>query len=143
MLATMSPELQKQHERMNAYEMLEHLQRMFKGPDGEERFNTSKALYSSKQGECDPVGPHVLKMIGYIKYLDTLGSPISPEYQIDLILQSLNSRYSQLVINYNMNEIDRTPTTLLAMLRTVEINIKKADPTSNMMVNKWNMTEKG
>ena len=29
MLATVSPELKKQHERMDAYDMIEHLKRMF------------------------------------------------------------------------------------------------------------------
>ena len=48
MLATMSPELQKQHVHMDAYSMIEHLQRMFEGQARQERFDTSKALYSCK-----------------------------------------------------------------------------------------------
>lgn len=125
MLATMSAELQKQHEHMDAYAMLEHLQTMFQEQARQERFNTSKALYSCKQGN-NPVGPHVLKMIGYIDYLDRLGFPIGREAQIDLILQSLNNNYAQFIMTFNMTEQDRTPTELLALLKTTEANMQKA-----------------
>ena len=144
MLATMSAELQKQHEHMDAYEMIEHLQRMFEGQARQERFDTIKALYACKQGEREPVQPHVLKMIGYIEYLETLGFPIGAEAQIDLILQSMNSNYAHFVMNYNMNEIDKTPTELLAMLRTAETNMKKAEPAPMLMVdNKGKAKGKG
>ncbi|XP_074322959.1 uncharacterized protein LOC141659921 [Apium graveolens] len=50
------------------------------------RFDTRKGLYACKYGDRDPVGPHILKMIGYMEYLATLGSAIGPEAQIDMIL---------------------------------------------------------
>ncbi|KAK1388255.1 hypothetical protein POM88_016433 [Heracleum sosnowskyi] len=143
MLATMSPELQKQHERMDAYDMIEHLKRMFEGQDRQERFDVSKALYACKQGNRDPVGPHVLKMIGYMETLENLGFPVLPEHQADLILQSLNNNYTQFFINYIMSEIDKTPTELLALLRTAETNMSKANPAPIMMVNKGNAKGKG
>ena len=92
MLATMSAELQKQHEHMDAYAMLKHLQTMFQEQARQERFNTSKALFACKQLN-NPVGPHVLKMIGYIDYLECLGFGLAQEAQIDIILQSLNINY--------------------------------------------------
>ena len=46
-------------------------------------------------------------------------------------------------MNYNMNEIDKTPTELLAMLKTAETNIQKASPASIMMVNKGNAKGQG
>ena len=143
MLATMSAELQKQHENMDSYDMIEHLKRMFEGQARQERFDTFKSLNACKQGERDPVGPHVLKMIGYIDYLEKLGAPIGPEHQIDLILQSLNNNYSQFVMNYNMNEIIKNSTELLAMLKTAETNIQKASPTPILMVNKGKAKGKG
>ena len=51
MLATMSAELQKQHEHMDAYEMIEHLKVMFEGQARQERYNTFQALSACKQGE--------------------------------------------------------------------------------------------
>ncbi|XP_063936488.1 uncharacterized protein LOC135148376 [Daucus carota subsp. sativus] len=143
MLATMSAELQKQHENMDSYDMIEHLKRMFEGQARQERFDTFKSLNACKQGERDPVGPHVLKMIGYIDYLEKLGAPIGPEHQIDLILQSLNNNYSQFVMNYNMNEINKNPAELLAMLKTAETNIQKVSPTPILMVNKGKAKGKG
>ena len=134
----MTAELQKQHERMDAYDMIEHLKGMFEGQARQERFDVSKALYACKQGDRDPVGPHVLKMIGYMETLETLGFPIGPEHKIDLVLHSLNKNYAQFVLNYNMNEIDKTPTELLAMLRTAELNMGKVDPAPIMLVGKGN-----
>ncbi|XP_074323355.1 uncharacterized protein LOC141660282 [Apium graveolens] len=139
----MSPELQKQHRHMDAYVMIEKLKHMFKGQACQERFNTSKALYACKQGNRDPVGPNVLKMIGYMEYLATLGYAIGPEAQIDLILQSLNNSYAQFIMNYNMNEIEKTPTKLLAMLKTIETSIQKASPALILMVNKGSSKGKG
>lgn len=52
---------------------------MFEGQVHRERFDTSKALYTFKQGDRDPVGLHVLKVIRYIDYLVTLDFPIGPE----------------------------------------------------------------
>ncbi|KAL8155257.1 hypothetical protein AgCh_000580 [Apium graveolens] len=75
-------------------------------------------------------------MIGYIEYLAKFSAPIAMEHQIDLILQYLNNSYSQFVMNYNINEIDKNLTELLAMLKTVETNIQKASPAPMLMVNK-------
>ncbi|XP_074377128.1 uncharacterized protein LOC141718650 [Apium graveolens] len=106
MLVTMSPELQKQYEHMDAYVMIEHHKRMFEGQARQETFGKRKSLYACKQNDCDPVGPHF-------------------------------------VMNYNMNEIDKTPNELLAMLKTVETNIQKASPAPTIMVNKGSAKGKG
>ncbi|KAG8489272.1 hypothetical protein CXB51_017288 [Gossypium anomalum] len=108
MLATMNPDLQKQHEDM--------------------------ALFQCKLAEGSPVGPHVLKMIGYIESLSKLGFPLSQELATDVILQSLPDSYSQFVLNFNMNEIDKTLPQLLSMLRTAEGNMKKVGPKPILMV---------
>jgi len=144
MLATMSAELQRQHVHMDAYTIYEHLQSMFASQTRQERINTSKSLFNCKQGASEPVGPHVLKMIGYIEYLETLGFPVGPETGIDLIMNSLNNKFTQFVVNYNMNEFDKTPTELLSMLRTYETNMKAAEPAPILMVgNKGKAKGKG
>ena len=73
--------------------------------------------------EGSPVGAHVLKMIGYVENLERSGFPLSQELATDLVLQSLPQSYSQFVMNYNMNEIDKPLPELLSMLRTVEQNL--------------------
>ncbi|XP_017640149.1 uncharacterized protein LOC108481542 [Gossypium arboreum] len=89
MLATMNPELQKQHEDMVAYDMIEHLKEPYQGQARQERFDISKALFQCKLAEGSPIGPHVLKMIGYIESLSKLGFPLGQELATDVILQSL------------------------------------------------------
>ncbi|KAK8568918.1 hypothetical protein V6N13_106801 [Hibiscus sabdariffa] len=70
MLATMTPELQKQHEDMVAYEMIQNLKEIYEEQARQERYETSKALFQCKMSEGSPVGAHVIKMMGYI--CDTL-----------------------------------------------------------------------
>ena len=86
MLATMNPELQKQHEDMVAYEMIEHLKELYQGQARQKRFDISEALFQCKLAEGSPVGPQVLKMIGYIESLSKLGFPLSQELATDVIL---------------------------------------------------------
>ena len=74
MLATMSPDLQKQYEHTDANSMIEGLRGMFENQARVERYNISKSLFSCKVAEGSPVSPHVIKMIGYIETLDRLGS---------------------------------------------------------------------
>ena len=70
------------------------------------------------------VSDHVLKMKGYIEHLDRLGFPLSQELATDLILNSLPDSYDQFVMNYNMNEMDKSISELHTMLKTIEQNIK-------------------
>ncbi|KAK8555327.1 hypothetical protein V6N12_009475 [Hibiscus sabdariffa] len=73
MLATMNSELQKQHENMVAYEMIQNLKEIYEGQARQERYETSKALFQCKMTEGTPVGAHVIKMMGYIQTLEKLG----------------------------------------------------------------------
>ncbi|XP_074570705.1 uncharacterized protein LOC141827377 [Curcuma longa] len=96
MLTTMNSELQKQHEFMTAYDMVGHLHQLYQGQARHEKFEISKRL----------------------------GFPLGQELATDLILQSLPESYSQFVMNYNMNEIDKPLPELLSMLRTAELNAR-------------------
>src|SRR4051812_49257514 len=124
----MIPELQKQHENMNAYDMIVHLKKVYSEQARQERYDVSKAMFGCKLAEGSPVGAHVLKMIGYVENLDRLGFSLGQELATDLILQSLPGSYKQFIMNYNMNETDKTLPELLSMLRTAEqsINNRKA-----------------
>jgi hypothetical protein len=63
-------------------------------------------------------------MIGYVENLERLGFPLEKELATDLILQSLPDGFSQFVLNFNMNNMDKSLPELLAMLRTAEQNLK-------------------
>ncbi|KAK5793960.1 hypothetical protein PVK06_035144 [Gossypium arboreum] len=103
LLTTMNPDLQKQHEDMVAYDMIEHLKELYQGQARKERFDTSKALFPTQ------------------------------ELAINVILQSWPDNYSQFVINFNKNEIDKTFPKSLRMLRTTEGNMKKTGPKPILM----------
>ncbi|KAK8619616.1 hypothetical protein V6N13_135898 [Hibiscus sabdariffa] len=134
MLATMTPELQKQHENMVAYEMIQNLMEIYEGQARQERYETSKALFQCKMSEGSPVGAHVVKMMGYIQTLEKLGFALNDELATDVILQSLPDSFNHFVLNFNMNEINKTLPQLLGMLRTAESNMKKGGSKSVLMV---------
>ncbi|KAK8708347.1 hypothetical protein V6N13_059389 [Hibiscus sabdariffa] len=84
--------------------------------------------------EGSPVGAHFIKMMGYIQALEKLGFPLNIELAIDVVLQSLPYSFNQFVLNFNMNEINKTLPQLLGMLRTAESNMKKSGSKSILMV---------
>ncbi len=53
MLASMSPELQKQHEHMDAPTILLHLKELFEEQSRTERYEISKALFRCRMVEGD------------------------------------------------------------------------------------------
>ncbi|KAK9024987.1 hypothetical protein V6N11_064888 [Hibiscus sabdariffa] len=134
MLATMDSELQKQHENMVAYEMIQNLKEIYEGQARQERCETSKALFQCKVTEGTPVGAHVIKMMGYVQTLEKLGFPLKNELATDLILQSLPCSFKPFILNFNMNEINKTLPQLLGMLRTAESDMKKDGSKSILLV---------
>ena len=81
MLATMSPELQKQFMDSDAYRIMSNLKEMFQEQARHERFVTTKALTSCKMASGTSVSAHVLKMKGYINTLEKLDSPSARSWQ--------------------------------------------------------------
>jgi hypothetical protein len=68
MLASMSNELQKQHENMNkARDILLHLQELYGEQSRTARYEISKQLFRAKMSEGADVGAHVHKMIRLIE----------------------------------------------------------------------------
>ncbi|RVX16184.1 hypothetical protein VitviT2T_016146 [Vitis vinifera] len=105
MLASMSPELQRQHEDMEPPAIIEHLKKMYGGQSRTARYQLSKALFRSSLAVNAQVGPHVLKMIDLIEQLEKLGCTLGKELSEDLILQSLPNSFSQFIVNFNMNKM--------------------------------------
>ena len=143
MLATMSSELQKDLENMEAYNMIFNLKEMFQQKVRQERYETTKALHSCKMVEGASVSDHVLKMKGYIEHIDRLGFPLSQGLETDLILDSLPESYGQFVMNYNMNEMEKSISELHTMLKIVEHNIKSKPGHVLMVQNRKGFKNKG
>jgi hypothetical protein len=86
MLATMSPDLQKQYEHVDAYTMIQGLCGIFKNQARVERYNISKALFACKLAEGSPISPYVIKMMGYIETLTKLGCEIKDDLATNMNL---------------------------------------------------------
>src|SRR6185369_11055281 len=125
MLATMSPDLQKQYEHADAHTMIEGLRGTFQNQARTERLNISKSLFACKLPEGSPVSPHVIKIIGYIETLDRLGSELHQDLATDVILQSLPASYEPFIMNFQMNGLDKTLSELHGMLKTAEESKKR------------------
>ncbi|KAL4388672.1 hypothetical protein GQ457_09G016910 [Hibiscus cannabinus] len=130
----MTPELEEQHEDMVAYEIIQNLMDFYEWQPRQERYESSKALFQCKMSEGYPVGAHVIKMMGYIQTLEKLGFALNDELAIDVILQLLLDSFNQIVLNFNMNEINKTLPQLLGMIRTAKGNMKKGGSKSILLV---------
>ncbi|KAI3673354.1 hypothetical protein L6452_39472 [Arctium lappa] len=124
MLATMTPELLRDHENMTAWDMISSLKSMFRLQIKQERFNTVKALAACKMTERSSVSTHILKMKGYFDQLTRLGSPLGQELEIDMVLNSLPKTYKQFIKDYNMKGLNTTLTELYSLLKTTERDMK-------------------
>ncbi|TLX70056.1 DDE-type integrase/transposase/recombinase [Labilibacter sediminis] len=128
MLATMSSELQKSFENMGAFDINSQLMDMFQVQAMQEQYDVVQSLVACKQKDGAPVSPHVLKMKGYIDRLVNLGMEFPKQLGIHLVLGSLNRSFEAFVMNYNMNNMEKTLLELHGMLKTAESNMKKCPP---------------
>ena len=114
-----------------------HLNDLFSESARIERYNTSRSLFSCRMQEGSSVSTHVLKIIRYIERLEALGFTMDNDLYIDLVLQSLPESYKGFILNFNMNQLERSLPDLLNMLRVAEKDLKKAKAASPILfVNK-------
>lgn len=76
------------------------------------------------------VRAHVQKMNSYIDILGNVSVKLPKDLTIDMVLNPLFNSYQQLIVNYNMNNVDKTLMELHAMLKIVEASMNK-NPSSN------------
>ncbi|KAK9020286.1 hypothetical protein V6N11_054776 [Hibiscus sabdariffa] len=72
--------------------------------------------------------------MGYIQTLEKLGFPLKDELATDVILQSLLDGFKPLVLNFIMNEINKTLPQSLGMLRTAKSDSKMNGSKSILIV---------
>ncbi|XP_047978640.1 uncharacterized protein LOC125220520 [Salvia hispanica] len=92
MLSSMSLELQRQHEHMFPYEMLKHLESFYASQAQTMEYEILRDLFKCKLHDGGKVSEHVLKMIGLIERLATIGTVLPANVSTNLILQSLPSQ---------------------------------------------------
>jgi hypothetical protein len=135
MLATLSPDLQKQYEDVDAYTMIQGQCGMFENQARAERYNISNTLFVCNLTEGSLVSPLVIKMMGYLETLDKLGWELKDDLTTDMILQSLPVSYESSIMNFHMNGMEKTMAESHGMLKIAEDNVKK-NPNHVMMVEK-------
>ena len=94
----------------------------------------NQALFSCKQGDGAPVLPHVNQMLGYIDYLAKLGSPVPDKLTIDLIINSLNSKFDNFRMNFVLRESDPALTNLSNLIKSAETAMHGSKPNPILMV---------
>ena len=107
MLASMVPELQKQFEEKEAYDILDQLQAMFRKHARTKCFESVKAILDSQRKKDEPVDPHVLKIKSHFENLERLGVEFLEEVTVDIILHSLYDGFNNFIKNFNMISLEK------------------------------------
>ncbi|KAJ9539238.1 hypothetical protein OSB04_031971 [Centaurea solstitialis] len=134
MLATMSSDLQTGLINTNAYDMIRQLRDMFQTQARIERYDATKAFNECKMIKGTSVSDHVMKMKRHLDHLERLGHPVPLQLATDTILNSLSDDYKPFVINYNMNNMEKTIVELHSMLKTAELNMGTKNKTKDMLM---------
>ncbi|XP_031392271.1 uncharacterized protein LOC116204320 [Punica granatum] len=121
MLASMSNELQNQHENMkSSCEILKNLRELYRENSRTARYEISKELFHAKMQEGIEVAAHVQKMIRLIPQLEKIEFQMDKELHVDLVLQSLLDSFSGFIVNFYMNKLSCLLSELLNMLVTAQ-----------------------
>ncbi|KAJ9535160.1 hypothetical protein OSB04_un001761 [Centaurea solstitialis] len=134
MLATMSPDLQAGLINTNAYDMIRQLMDMFQTQARTERYDATKAFNECKMVRGTSVSDHVMKMKRHLDHLERLGHPVPLQLATNTILNSLSEDYRPFVVNYNMNNMEKTIAELHSMLKTAELNMGNKNKTKDVLM---------
>ncbi|KAJ9557346.1 hypothetical protein OSB04_011960 [Centaurea solstitialis] len=134
MLATMSPDLQAGLINTNAYDMIRQLRDMFQTQARTECYDATKAFNECKMIKGTSVSDHVMKMKRHLDHLERLGHPVPLQLATDTILNSLSEDYRPFVVNYNMNNMEKTIAELHSMLKTAELNMGNKNKTKDVLM---------
>ena len=126
-LASMSNKLPSQHEHMPiGMAMITHLQELYREQSHIVHFEVSKRLFNMKMHKGQSVHDYCMTVIKDIEELEKLGLNMQKELQMNLILQSLTSSYSQFNANFYINKLDYTISKLVNMFVTTEKILKNS-----------------
>ncbi|KAJ9543742.1 LOW QUALITY PROTEIN: hypothetical protein OSB04_023449 [Centaurea solstitialis] len=133
-LATMSPDLQAGLINTNAYDMICQLRDMFQTQARTERYDATKSFNECKMIKGTSVSDHVMKMKRHLDHLERLGHPVPLQLATDTILNSLSEDYRPFVVNYNMNNMEKSIAELQSMLKTAELNMGTKNKTKDVLM---------
>jgi hypothetical protein len=84
----MDPQLQKNFENYNTFDMIGSLKAMYETQARAERYEITKALWQCKMVEGSSVNELIIKMVVYSQILAALGFPIPDSLGTDVLLAS-------------------------------------------------------
>ncbi|GKA20689.1 zinc finger, CCHC-type containing protein [Tanacetum coccineum] len=119
-LKTIDPDIQKNLERLGAYDMLKELKKLYAQQADQELLQTVREFHACKQEEGQFVSFYVLKMKSYIDNLERLSPAMILNLSVSLILVLLRKEYDGYVQNYYMHSMWKTVTELHAMMKLHE-----------------------
>ncbi|KAL0349781.1 UNVERIFIED_CONTAM: hypothetical protein Sradi_4127300 [Sesamum radiatum] len=127
-LSSMSNEIQKQYERYeDVWSIMYCMKELYAVPDRHIRYAVTKAFFGVRMIEGSPVREHGVMMLSLVEKLKDLQADFDKEETyVDVILQSLPTSYDQFIINYNMNELEKSLHELINMLIQYEATIEKS-----------------
>ncbi|KAJ9567489.1 hypothetical protein OSB04_003455 [Centaurea solstitialis] len=118
----------------NAYDMIRQLRDMFQTQARTERYDATRALNACKMAKGTSVSAHVMKMKRLLDHLERLGHPVPLQLATDTILNSLSDDYKQFVMNFNMNNMERSIAELHSMLKTAEQSMGTGTKTKDVLM---------
>ncbi|KAL0293312.1 UNVERIFIED_CONTAM: hypothetical protein Sangu_3240100 [Sesamum angustifolium] len=129
-LSLMSNEIQKQYERYaDVWSIMHRMKERYAVPDRHIRYAVMKAFFGVRMIEGSSEGEHGVMMLSLMEKLKDLQADFDKEKTyFDVILQSLPPSYDQLIINYNMNRLEKSLHALINMLVQYEATIEKSAP---------------
>nr|XP_043639354.1 uncharacterized protein LOC122610428 [Erigeron canadensis] len=142
MLASMSPELQKQFELYTPYDMISELKSLYEKQAGVELFDNVVELHDMKLESRKPVSSHVLKMKSIFDKMESMEYAYHKDVKVGMIFKSLPNEFESFVQNYNMHSMKKSVNELHAMLIEFEKKIPKKANDSNVLMIKGGRIQK-
>ncbi|KAJ9541520.1 hypothetical protein OSB04_028026 [Centaurea solstitialis] len=134
MFATMSPYLQTGLMNTNGYDIIYQLRDMFQTQAHTECYDATNAFNECKMIKGTSVSDHVMKIKRHMDHLERLSHPVPLQLATDTILNSLSEDYKPFVINYNMNNMEKSIAELHSMLKTAELNMGAKNKTKDVLM---------
>ncbi|KAL0359890.1 UNVERIFIED_CONTAM: hypothetical protein Sangu_0838400 [Sesamum angustifolium] len=106
----MSNEIQNSMKSMRMFWSIMHrMKELYAVPDRHIRYAVMKAFFGARMIEGSSVREHEVMMLSLVEKLKDVQADLEKEEMyVDVILQSLTPSYDQLIINYNMNGLEKS-----------------------------------
>ncbi|KAL0394826.1 UNVERIFIED_CONTAM: hypothetical protein Slati_4448800 [Sesamum latifolium] len=125
----MTNEIQKQYDRLeDVPSIMLRMKDVYAVPDRHIRYAATKAFFGTKMAEGSSVQSHGVKMLSLVEKLEDLKAGLDNDTYIDVILQSLPSSSDPFIVNYNINELEKSIHELINMLVQYEATTHKSEP---------------